>query len=155
MTRHTFGTAPRKSLSLIARNPVFQAFAKKPMPTKLMVSQAIDAHLSFKAISAGQATTDDYETMGSLANLITILTERHCVAADQAVAIDAQKAVLRAQARWLDGKVWNFDGEGRAAMKEAMQIFEDCAERIGQGAVSLALLEIIEREKRGHVHTFS
>ena len=154
MTRHTFGAAQRKPLALIARNPVFQAFARKPMASALKVTQAVDARLAYLAVTQGTASIDDFQTLGSLSNLIMVLTERYCCPDDQAAAIAAQQAVLRAQARWLDGKAWNFDGEGRTAMLRALDIFEDAAERIGQGAVTLALLEIITREKRGQVHTF-
>ena len=152
MTRHTFGPAPRKSTALIASNPVYQAFARKPMAGDLRTTQAIDARLAYDAVTKGTATVDDFETLGALANLITMLAEKHCTADDQATAQATQKAILAAQARFLDGKAWNFDYEGRKAMVAGLGMFEQMAEHIGQGAVTLALVEIIKRERRGLVH---
>ncbi len=152
MSRIAFAPAPRKPTALIARNPVYQAFARKPMPASLQCTQAIDARLAYEAVIHGSATTDDYQTLGSLANLITVLAEEHCTPDDLATAHDTQKAILAAQARWLDGKAWNFDSAGRRAMVAGFDMFEDMAARIGQGAVTLALIKIINREKRGQVH---
>lgn len=149
---YTMGHPPRKPTALIASNPVYQAFARKPMPKALQCTQAIDARLAYEAVTRGSATTDDYETLGSLDNLITVLAEQHCTADDLATAHDAQKAILAADARWLDGKAWNFDYEGRKAVVAGLTMFEQMAAQIGQGAVTLALIEIINRKKRGQVH---
>lgn len=154
MNRYTMGHRPRKPTALIAANPVYQAFARKPIPASLRCTQAIDARLAYDAVTKGTATPDDYQTLGSLANLIMILAEKHCTPDDLATAHAAQKAVLAAQARWLDGKAWNFDMAGRKAMVAGLDMFEDMAERIGYGAVTLALVEIIKRERRGQVHRF-
>lgn len=152
MSRVVFGPAPRKPTALIARNPVYQAFARKPMARPLQCAQAIDARLSYEAVIRGCATPDDYQTLGSLANLITVLAEQHCTPDDMTRACNAQKAILAAQARWMDGKSWNFDGPGRCAMVAGLDMFEQMVSQIGQGAVTLALIEIINRENRGQVH---
>jgi len=61
-------------------------------------------------------------------------------------------AILRADGRAMQGKVWNFDGPGRLAMLDAMDLFEDMVARLGQGAVTEALLTVMERTAAGQVH---
>jgi hypothetical protein len=61
-------------------------------------------------------------------------------------------ALLRADGRAMQGKTWNFDGEGRAAILAAMDLFEDMVATLGQGAVADALLTVLERAAKGQVH---
>ena len=152
MTRHTFGPAPRKPLRLIAKNPVYQAFAKKPMPQSLQATQSIDVRLSYANAISGDATKDDREALAGMANCVMVLAEKHCIAADLEAAQAAQMALLRADGRALQGKAWNFDGEGRAAIQAAMDLFEDMVARLGHGAVTVALLTVLERQAKGQVH---
>jgi hypothetical protein len=60
--------------------------------------------------------------------------------------------LLRADGRAMQGKTWNFDGEGRAAIQTAMDLFEDMVSQVGQGAVTVALLTVLERTAKGQVH---
>ena len=152
MTRHTFGPAPRKPLRLIARNPVYQAFARKPMPQSLQATQSIDVRLSYAKAISGDADKNDREALAGMANVIMVLAEKHCVPADLEAAQAAQMALLRADGRAMQGKTWNFDGEGRAAILAAMDLFEDMVATLGQGAVADALLTVLERAAKGQVH---
>lgn len=152
MTRHTFGPARRKPLRLIARNPVYQAFAKKPMDASLQATQSIDVRLSYAKAISGDADQNDREALAGMANVIMVLAEKHCVPADLEVAQAAQMALLRADGRAMQGKTWNFDGEGRTAIQTAMDLFEDMVANLGQGAVTEALLTVLERAARGQVH---
>ena len=152
MTRHTFGFAPRKPLRLIAKNPVYQAFARKPMPQSLQATQAIDVRLSYANAISGDATKDDRGALAGMAKCVMVLAEKHCIAADLEAAQAAQIALLRADGRALQGKAWNFDSEGRAAIQAAMDLFEDMVARLGHGAVTVALLTVLERQAKGQVH---
>jgi hypothetical protein len=152
MTRLNFIQAPRKPLRLIARNPVYQAFAKKPMPQSLQATQAIDVRLSYANAISGDATRDDREALAGMANVIMVLAEKHCIAADLEAAQAAQMALLRADGRAMQGKTWNFDGDGRAALLDAMDLFEDMVARMGYGAVTEALVTVLERAAKGQVH---
>lgn len=150
--RH-FYQPQRKPLAQIVRNPVYQAFAAKPMPASLQATQAIDARMAFDAACAGQATRNDRETLAGVANAVMVLAEKHCGQADLDAAQAAQMALLRADARVIDGaQSWNFDGEGRQAMLVALDAFEQMVAQIGFGAVSEALLTVLERSARGQVH---
>ena len=153
MTRHTFGPAPRKPLRLIAKNPVYQAFARKPMPKSLQATQAIDVRLSYANAISGDASHADREALAGMTNVIMVLAEKHCIPADLEAAQAAQMAILRADGRAKQGKSWNFDGEGRAAILTGMDLFEDMVTRLGQGAVSLALVTVLDRRDRGQVHS--
>ncbi len=141
-------------MALIVRCPVYQAYAAEPMNQSLQATQAIDARMAFDAACAGQATRDDRETLAGIANCIMVLAEKHCTEADLELAQDAQKALLRADARVMQGHatVWNFDGEGRQAMLAALDAWEQMASQIGFGAVSEALLTVLDRTARGQVH---
>jgi hypothetical protein len=152
MTRLNFIQAPRKPLRLIARNPVYQAFAKKPMPQSLQSTQAIDVRLSYANAISGDATKDDREALAGMANVIMVLAEKHCIPADLEAAQAAQMALLRADGRAMQGKAWNFDGEGRTAIQAGMDLFEDMVSQLGQGAVTVALLTVLERTAKGQVH---
>lgn len=152
MTRHTFGLAPAKPLRLIARNPVYQAFARKPMPQTLQLTQSIDVRLSYTKATQGAATKADREALAGMSNCVMVLAEKHCIPADLQAAQAAQMALLRADARAMQGKAWNFDGEGRAAILTAMELFEDMVSRLGQGQVADALVTVLERTEKGQVH---
>jgi hypothetical protein len=145
--------AGRKQLSLIVKNPVYQLFAKKPMSASLQTTQALDARLSFDQAVAGLATNNDRETLAGVANCITVLAEKHCTKDDLEVAQEAQKAILRADVRLIDGdEKWQFDDDGKRSMLAAMDVFEQMVAVIGHGAVSAALVEVIERTARRQVH---
>lgn len=149
MRGYVFGPPPRKPLRLIAKNPVYQAFAAKPMAQDLQLTQGIDARLSFEAVSRGDYTRDDLETLESLVNLVMVLTETHCSEADQAAADDGLQAMLRALLRAQEGKPFNFDGPGRLAMMRVMDMFDELATQIGHGQIALALIEVRQRVADG------
>lgn len=142
----------RKPFHLIARNPVFQAFARKPMAKELQSTQCIDARLAYSSIVNGECTVDDRETLAGVVNCVAVLAEKHCGTEDKELAVQAHWAMMRADGRALEGKAWNFDGPGRVAMLTALELFEDMASRMGQGAVADALLTVMERVAGGHVH---
>lgn len=145
--------AGRKPLSMIVKNPVYQAYAAKPMSTSLQTTQALDARLSFDATISGRATRDDRETLAGVANCFVVLAKKHCIRADLEAAQAAQMALLRADARVMDGaEVWNFDSEGRQAMLVALDAFEQLVAQVGHGAVSSALITVMELTARGKVH---
>lgn len=152
MTRISFIPAKRKPLRLIARNPVYQAFARKPMPVSLQRTQSIDVRLSYQNAIEGRANRDDREALAGMTNCIMVLAEKHCDAVDLADAQAAQMALLRADARAMQGKAWNFDGEGRQAILRAMDMFDELVALLGQGDVSDALVTVMERTAAGQVH---
>lgn len=143
----------RKPFHLIARNPVFQAFARRPMPKDLQLTQAIDARQAYTAVISGKFTQDDRETLAGVVNCVMVLAEKHCEEVDRQTAEDSHMAMLRADGRVLEGKAWNFDGEGRTAMLAALELFEDMVGQLGQGAVADAILTVIERRASGQVHS--
>jgi flagellar biosynthesis regulator FlbT len=122
------------------------------MPESLQATQAIDVRLSYAAAIAGVAIRIDREALAGMANCVMVLAEKHCIAADLEAAQAAQMALLRADGRAMQGKAWNFDGEGRAAIQTAMDLFEDMVANLGQGAVTDALLTVLERTAKGQVH---
>jgi hypothetical protein len=122
------------------------------MPQSLQSTQALDARLSYSNTIQGNADRNDRETLAGVTNCIMVLAEKHCVQEDLVAAQEAQMAILRADGRALQGKTWNFDGPGRLAMLDAMDLFEDMVKRIGQGAVTEALLTVMERTAAGQVH---
>lgn len=134
----------QKRMSLIGRNPVFKAIAKSPMKQSTQSTQAIDARLSFNAISKGAGDHYDHHTMDSLTRLVHLLALEYCSEDDQQTAAQAKEAVARAKARYMLGKAWNFDAPGRLAVLAAMDMFEQMAATLGRGAITTALIEIIE-----------
>ena len=123
MTRLNFLPAPRKPLRLIARNAI-----------------------------QGDATQADREALAGMANVIMVVAEKHCTPGDLDAAQAAQMALMRADGRALQGKTWNFDSEGRAAVVAAMDMFEDIVARLGYGIITEALVTVLERKERGQVH---
>lgn len=153
MSRITFGPPPKKPIRLIARNPVYQAFAKAPMPKSLQITQSIDARLSYANTVNGQADRGDRKTLAGVANCVMVLAEKYCIPADLAVAQQAQMALLRNDARVMEGgKTWQFDTDGQTAMLAAIELFEDMAERFSHGMVCEALVTVMERAATGQVH---
>lgn len=145
----------RKPFHLIARNPVFQAFARKPMPKSLQATQCIDARMAYTAVINGDGTPSDRETLAGVVNCVLVLAEKHCSPEDLEAAEQSHMAMMRADGRALEGKAWNFDGTGRTAMLAALEMFEDMAARMGQGAIADALLTVMDRMAAGQVHRVS
>ncbi|MGK3946624.1 hypothetical protein ABK046_50725, partial [Streptomyces caeruleatus] len=54
--------------------------------------------------------------------------------------------------RVLQGKRWNFDGEGRASLLRAIDAHEQQIAQLGQGLVTDALLTVMEMRAAGQVH---
>jgi hypothetical protein len=152
MSRITFVQAPRKNHALILRNPVFKSMGRSPMDHAKQTDLALAARIAFESVQRGTYTEADRDTLACIANVCMVLAEWHCSPSDLTAIVASQEAMLRADGRTLDGKRWNFDGEGRTAMLAALDIHEQLIAQLGQTAVTEALMEIIKRRTQGQVH---
>lgn len=153
MTSKTFiQTRSNKRAELLARNPVFRALGRKPMTAANQTDLALAAHMAFDSVQRGTADAGDRDTLVCMTNVHMTLCEKHCSPSDLADALTAQEALLRADGRVLQGKRWNFDGEGRAAMLTAIHAHQQLIAQLGQAAITDALLTMRERRARGQVH---
>lgn len=153
MTRITFIPVRNKHLTLLARNPVFKAFAANTrMAQPQQTNLALDARQAFDSVEHGQGTDYHRDILAGTANVVMVLAEKHCAQADLDAAIAAQAALLRADCRQLTGKRWNFDGEGRIAILRMLDAHEQMLAAFGQAALTDALLTVMERRARGQVH---
>jgi hypothetical protein len=134
---------------LLARNPVVQALARLPMPKSVQTTQSLDARLSYKATTEGKATPTDRDCLAGVCNVVMLLTEKHCAPEDLTAAIDAQNAIIRADLRFKQGQPWDFDDEGRKAMLDVLDMFEDLIALLGADEVALALITILNRIRNG------
>jgi hypothetical protein len=116
------------------------------------VDLALAARMAFESVQRGTFTEADRDTLACMTNVCMVLAETHCSADDLATAVASQEAMLRADGRALEGKRWNFDGEGRTAMLAVLDIHEQLIAQLGQTAVTEALMEIMHRRSRGQVH---
>lgn len=152
MSRINFIPAPQKRQALLLRNPVFKAFGRSPMAQHKQVDLALAARVAFESVQHGTCNEADRDTLACVTNVCMVLAETHCSADDLATALASQEAMLRADGRALQGKRWNFDGEGRSAMLAVLDIHEQLIAQLGQTAVTEALMEIMQRRARGQVH---
>lgn len=146
---------PRAYLSqaaLIARNPVFRAMCQKVMRPAQQVDLALDARIAFESVSKGTCNAADRDTLAGTVNVCMVLCETHCAPNDLQITLDAQAAMLRADVRALHGKTWNFDAAGRTAWLQLLDMHEQLIAQLGQAALTTALLDVIDRRKRGQVH---
>ncbi len=153
MTRITFIPVRNKHLTLLARNPVFKAFAANThMAQPQQTNLALDARQAFDSVEHGQGTEYHRDILAGTANVVMVLAEKHCSAEDLAAAQAAQCALLRADCRQLTGKRWNFDGEGRMAILRMMDAHEQMLATFGPAELADALITVLERRARGQVH---
>lgn len=152
MSRIHFIPARNQRTDLIVRNPIFKAMGRSPMAQAKQTNLALAARIAFDSVQRGTPNEADRDTLACMTNVIMVLAEKHCTAADLASAIASQEALLRADGRVLQGKRWNFDGEGRAALLAALDIHEQLIAQLGQTAVTEALMEVMTRRARGQVH---
>ncbi len=152
MARNRFKTARHVRTDLLVRNPVFRALGRDPMTSGQQVDVALSARIAFEAVQRGKAVRDDRETLACVVNIVMVLAEKHCSQSELDVALAAQQAILRADARSLQGTRWNFDGEGRLAMLAALDIHEQQIALLGKAAVTDALIEVRQRMTSGQVH---
>lgn len=153
MTRMTFvQTRSNKRAELIARNPVFKAFGRVPMAKDKQVDLALAARLAFESVQRGTFSANDRDTLACVVNVGMVLADKHCSAYDLRIATDAQDAMLRADRRVLEGKAWNFDGQGRQQMLDALDLHEQQIEALGYAAITDAILTMRDMRARGEVH---
>ncbi|MES2685513.1 MAG: hypothetical protein V4706_01760 [Pseudomonadota bacterium] len=153
MSRLTFiQTRSNKRIELLARNPVFRAVGRQPMPLKKRENLLLAAHEAFESAQRGTANDADRDTLVCMVNVAMVLAGKHCIAEDLADVLAAQDALLRADLRKLQGKGWNFDGEGRKAILVALSSHEQQIAQLGQAAVTDALLVVREMRAKGEVH---
>lgn len=151
MTRIQNPQAYLSRAELLARNPVFRALGRKNMPIAGQVDLALAARRAFESAQLGTFNAADLDTLVGTSNVCLVLAEKHCIAADVEACKAAQAAILRADARVLDGKSWNFDGEGRLAWLDLLDIHEQLIALLGQSALTDAVLTVINRRSKGHV----
>jgi hypothetical protein len=153
MSRITFIPARGKSVQLLARNPVFRAIARNPMNTAMRNNVELPAQIAFKSVQEGAANDADRTALATMCNVIMVLAEKHCSQSDLDDAIEAQMAIVRADRRAAQGKHWNFDGEGRLAMIQALATHQQQITQLGQVAITDAMLEVLDRKAKGQVFT--
>jgi hypothetical protein len=153
MTRLSFIPARNKPLTMLARNPVFKVFAAgKHMAQPQQTNLALDAREAFDSVEHGTGDAYHRDILAGTANVVMVLAEKHCAPQDLDAAKAAQSALLRADCRLLIGKRWNFDGEGRTAILRMLDAHEQMLATFGQAELTDALLTVMERRARGHVH---
>lgn len=152
MSRINFIPAPRKNPALVLRNPVFKSLHRDPMTAAKQQNLALVARLAFDTIQRGKGNVYDRDNLACVVNVCMVLAEQHCGPEDLEAILDAQDGMLRADGRVMQGKRWNFDAEGRAAMLAALDIHEQLIAQLGQAAVTDALLEVMTRRADGQVH---
>lgn len=151
--RVTFVQTTRNTKAeLLARNPVFRAVCHMPMQTTKQTDLALAARMAFESVQRGTANDADRATLVCLVNVAMVLAGKHCAAENLKDQLAAQEALLRADGRVLQGKAWNFDGEGRAAILRAIDAHEQQIAQLGQGLVTDALLTVMDMRAAGHVH---
>ena len=149
--RHQFGHPQQTRPDLLYRNPIFMAMMPKTMRQAQQVDLSLAAREAFESVQRGTACADDRETLAGVSNVVMVLAEKHCAQDDLDAAYAAQAALLRADVRALEGKRWNFDGEGRMAMIQALATHQQQVTQLGQVAITDAALEIMNRQDRGMV----
>jgi len=151
MRRMDFAQAKGKPVELLARNPVFRALARNPVKISARNNLQLPSQLAFQSVQAGTATDEDRWHLVHMCNIIMVLAEKHCSQDDHDRAIDAQMAIVRADRRTANGKRWNFDGDGRAAIIQALATHQQQITQLGQVAITDAALEIMRRQDKGMV----
>lgn len=153
MTRITFIPVRNKHLTLLARNPVFKAFAAgKRMAQPQQTNLALDARQAFDSVEHGAGDEYHRDILAGTANVVMVLAEKHCSTEDLDAAKAAQCALLRADCRQSEGKRWNFDGEGRTAILRMLDAHEQMLAAFGQAELTDALLTVSDHRARGQVH---
>ena len=145
-------TTRNNKAAQLARNPVFRAVCHMPMQQRKQTDLALAARMAFESVQRGTANEADRDTLVCMVNVAMVLAGKHCGPDDLDDQLAAQDALLRADGRVLQGKRWNFDGEGRTAILRAIDAHEQQIAQLGQGLVTDALLTVMEMRAAGQVH---
>ena len=139
-------------LEMLQRNPIAAALVNKPLSSKqitdlqMMAEQCLD-----EALHGDRNTVTFYRSgLAEVANLCYLLGVEHYN--DPSIGEEAQKALLRADARHADGKNWALDGPGIEAVKDAVYAQGQMLRELGQGDVTNAILTAMAKLKAGQVH---
>lgn len=105
--------------------------------------------MAFERIRSGSTSDGDKHELAELANLLVILSENvpdlEVRALIESVGKEAQHAVLRA----LDREKYGFDGDGAAAMLEALDMFEQILPLCKPAHLVAALGTMLQRGQSG------
>ena len=145
-------TTRNNKAAQLARNPVFRAVCHMPMQQRKQVDLLLAARMAFDSVQRGTANDADRDTLVCMVNVGMVLAGKHCGPDDLTDQCAAQDALLRADGRVLQGKRWNFDGEGRTAILRAIDAHEQQIAQLGQGLVTDAMLTVMEMRAAGQVH---
>jgi hypothetical protein len=78
MTRITFIPVRNKPITLLARNPVFKAFAAgKHMAQPQQTNLALDARQAFDSVEHGTGDAYHRDILAGTANVVMVLAEKH------------------------------------------------------------------------------
>lgn len=143
---------PLTRADLLARNPVFRAVGRKPMAASKQDNLILACTNALDAVKAGTGTADDRDTLVCMVNVSMVIADKHCETENLNQILQAQDALLRADARAAQGLNWNFDGEGREAMRVAIILHQHMVEQFGQAYIVDAVLTQREMRQAGHVH---
>ena len=93
MTRITFIPVRNKHLTLLARNPVFKAFAANThMAQPQQTNLALDARQAFDSVEHGQGTEYHRDILAGTANVVMVLAEKHCSAMSGPMSIASPRS---------------------------------------------------------------
>ena len=145
-------TTRNKKAELLARNPVFRAVCHVPMKATKQVDLLLAARMAFESVQRGTANEADRDTLVCMVNVAMVLAGKHCGPDDLDDQLAAQDALLRADGRVLQGKRWNFDGEGRLAIIAMLDAHEQMLAAFGGAELTDALMTVMTRQASGRVH---
>lgn len=148
------GKKPRRVPSkaeLALANPVWLATKHAPMNEEQRAQLIVAAHMAYIRIGRGDPQPDDPDTLAVAVNVSYVLCEWGLGAEHMPLVRAAQDALMRAAARRENGLPFNFDGPGRTAWEEFMELSEAHLEAAGHVQVMRALLDVDARIKAGRV----
>jgi hypothetical protein len=145
---------PRRAIGkteLAMRNPVWGADKRAPMPQGKQLDLLVAASDAFDHIVHGRCRDGDPDSLAVVVNVATVLCEWDFGAEYAERVRLAMDALLHAQNRANRGQAFNFDGPGRLAWTDVLELFEQQIGLAGHLEVMRALATVSDRIRKGDV----
>jgi len=151
--QHLKLSAAKRSTMTLVGNPVWRAFAAKPMTQAEQNDLALDAHMAFDEIVHGRGNEHHIDMLSTAANTCLVLCERGFGPECEPKIIEGQEALMRVKVRQRQGKRIGFDGPGAQAMRDMLDIHTQQMEHAGRAELAAAILEVHKRVALGHTYS--
>jgi hypothetical protein len=130
-----------RSMSMLAGNPVWRAFAKKPVSTETQTTIGLASRKALYALNNGAGQVEHFNELVVTAYTAIILAEDGYGANLLREFHAALVTMLECRVRSLNGKCYSLDEQESRVVNELLELHEQQVQLVGQGELAAAIIK--------------